>query len=81
MAYLGELKHTVKLTRVALDMLRIGASLKVQPPMVKLFKLLKTEKGSARSTLSLAQKAKFVRSKLVNVGKFKDFGNNMFPKL
>jgi len=81
LVYLGELKTHSKIDNVALDMLRTGASLTAQPSMVKVFKLLKVEKGSARSALSLAQKAKFVRSKLVNSGKFKDFGNNIFPKL
>jgi len=67
------------LTRVSLDMLRIGASLTVHQTMVKLFKLVKAIKGSAQSTLSLAQKVKLYRSKLVNAGKFNDFGNNIFP--
>jgi hypothetical protein len=42
-----ELVDIVKLTRVALDILRIGASITVQLEMIKLFKLLNDEKGSA----------------------------------
>jgi hypothetical protein len=38
--------------------------------------MVKTEKGSTQPRSS-PQKAKFDRFKLVNEGKFKDFGNNV----
>jgi hypothetical protein len=41
--------------------------------MTKLFNLVKVKKGSTQP-LSPPQKTKFVRFKLVNDGKFNDFG-------
>jgi len=72
-----ELSCRAKLRSVSLDMLRIWASFTSQLLMTKLFNLVNAEKGSAQA-FSLPQKAKFSRSKVVNKGKFKDFGNNVF---
>jgi hypothetical protein len=43
--------------------------------MVKVFKLLNDEKGSARPSFPLARKAKNFRHMLVNAGKYREFGN------
>jgi hypothetical protein len=43
--------------------------------MIKVFNILNTEKGSTQSSSSLGAKAKYFKDKLVNAGKFKEFGN------
>jgi hypothetical protein len=44
--------------------------------MIKLFKLLNDEKGSALLSSPLKRKAKYFRHKLVNAGKYIEAGNN-----
>ena len=63
-----------KIDKVSLDMLMICVSLTLQPRMIKLFNSVKAEKGSAQP-FSSPQKVKPTRPKLVNTGKFRDFGN------
>jgi hypothetical protein len=63
---------------VALDMQRFSVSLTPQWLRTKVFNRLKAENGSARELLSLGQKAKFPKCKVVKAGKLKDFGKTGF---
>jgi len=58
-------------------MCRFSASRAMQQSMIKLFNFLKSEKGSAQP-LSPTRKAKHFIDKLVNAGKCREYGNNVF---